>query len=146
MNIEELLGKPYWIVDIFPRQVSENAGGQYFKIEQYYLKRLPLLRRKYVDMLLKLNSYFDFEVSHDGESWARNPAPETFEQWISACMSENPTEPSLYVSVESGKVLMMMESGDTYMTVYNPTDEILSMICLLATSSGLFVWQPNKLV
>ena len=38
VDIEELLSKPYWIVDILPKQVPANSGGQYFTIEKYFLK------------------------------------------------------------------------------------------------------------
>lgn len=37
MDIDELIEKPYWIVDILPEQVSKKSGGQYFAIEQFYL-------------------------------------------------------------------------------------------------------------
>lgn len=144
MSIDELLEKPYWIVDILPKQVPANAEGQYFKIEQYYLKRLSFMCRKYGDMLLKLNCYFDIEVSHDGEKWLCNPEPDSFEQRISACMSEHPTKPSLFISLKSQDVLLVIERDCTYLTVYNPTEEVLSLICQLATSEGLFVWQPTE--
>ena len=34
-KIEELLQTPYWIVDIFPKQVPKDSPGQYFEIEKY---------------------------------------------------------------------------------------------------------------
>ena len=144
MRIEALLEKPYWIVDILPKQVPENSEGQYFKVEQYYLRRLSLLCRKYVDMLLKLNCYFDINVSHDGERWVSNPEPESFVQWIGACLSETPTESSLFVTLLSGEVLLVLERDNTSMTVYNPTEDVLGVICQLAASEGQFVWQPKS--
>lgn len=33
-NIDDLLRKPYWIIDILPKQVPSNSEGQYFAIEQ----------------------------------------------------------------------------------------------------------------
>ena len=29
----ELLEKPYWVVDILPKQVPKDSAGQYFKLE-----------------------------------------------------------------------------------------------------------------
>ena len=68
-NVFELLEKPYWVVDILPKQVPKDSAGQYFKVEQYFLKRRPALCEKFVSVLLKLNCYLDMEVSEDGESW-----------------------------------------------------------------------------
>ena len=36
--IDDLLSKPYWIIDILPKQVPADNGGQYFKIEKYWTK------------------------------------------------------------------------------------------------------------
>ena len=30
MTIEEYLNKPYWVIDILPKQVSADGKGQYF--------------------------------------------------------------------------------------------------------------------
>ena len=142
MNIDELIEKPYWIIDILPKQVPADQGGQYFKVERYYLNRIPLLCRKYSDMLLKLNCYYDMDVSHDGENWLRNPEPEAVEQGVEACFSEKASKSVLFVSLASEQVLMVIERDCTHMTIYNPKEELLELIRLLAASTGLFVWKP----
>ena len=38
MMIEEYLEKPYWVIDILPKQVPADSRGQYFEIEEYYLE------------------------------------------------------------------------------------------------------------
>ena len=35
IDIDDYLEKPYWVVDILPRQVPPNANGQFFRIEDY---------------------------------------------------------------------------------------------------------------
>ena len=67
MSIEELLEQPYYVMDILPRQVPADSGGQYFKVEEYYLKDMGRLCRQYADVLLKLNCYYDLAFSHDAE-------------------------------------------------------------------------------
>ena len=37
-TIEELLNTPYWIIDILPMRVPKDAPGQYFSIEDFFLK------------------------------------------------------------------------------------------------------------
>ena len=37
-RIEELLQTPYWIIDILPKQVPKDSPGQYFAVEDFFLK------------------------------------------------------------------------------------------------------------
>lgn len=50
--IEELLEKPYWVIDILPKQVPIDSDGQYVAIEQYYLQKSQItqIRQKYLAM------------------------------------------------------------------------------------------------
>ncbi len=45
--IDFLLSKPYWLIDVLPRQVPAGFAGQYFRVEEYFLSRLDEIRRKY---------------------------------------------------------------------------------------------------
>ena len=84
-DIEAFLSKPYWIVDILPKQVPANGGGQYFAIEKYFLKspHVDAIYKKFADVLLKLNCYYDIAVFIvDDDKWVENPAPEDFERMI----------------------------------------------------------------
>lgn len=144
MNIDEYLDRPYWIIDILPKQVPQDAGGQYFAVERYYLDRIGLLREKYAQMLIKLNCYYDLTVSHDGENWKRNPDPEGMERWLGACLSVAPTDPSLFVMVKQEHTLMMASRENTHITVYNPTDALIDLLRQLANAEGLFVWKGNN--
>ena len=38
--IESLLEKPYWLIDVLPKQVPAGSAGQYFKAERYFLSWL----------------------------------------------------------------------------------------------------------
>ena len=50
--IEELLNKPYWIVDILPEQAPPERGRQYRRFEDYWLQepRRSTLRRRFADI------------------------------------------------------------------------------------------------
>ena len=73
-TIEELLNSPYWIIDILPEQVPAGGTGQYFTIE-HYLRRTQLseIKKKHLNMLLKLNCYRDISLDEGGMI---NPPPE----------------------------------------------------------------------
>ena len=141
-NVFELLEKPYWVVDILPKQVPKDSAGQYFKVEQYFLKRRPALCEKFVSVLLKLNCYVDMEVSEDGESWTLNPAPEALEKEIGAYMNGGPTNAMLYMLLRSEMTLIVIDRGCTYITLYNPSETLLELIRELIVPEGLYLWKP----
>ena len=144
MTIEEYLNKPYWVIDILPKQVPADSRGQYFKIEKYFLEhpQIDHIYRKFIHILLKLNCYEDIDVSHDGDEWMTNPVPHELETALLGSMAD---KQMFYIILKSADVLITVSGDDTYMTVYNPTEEVLEIIGSLAGSEGLFVWLPNNI-
>lgn len=142
MSIEELLEQSYYVMDILPRQVPADSGGQYFNVEEYYLKDRGRLSRQYADVLLKLNCYYDLAFSHDAEHWQKNPEPEKIVRMVKASLSEVSPESFLYVMLTDVPMLLTLQRDTTYMTLYNPSDELLHLLGQLASSEGLFVWSP----
>lgn len=128
-KIERLLQSPYWIIDILPKQVPKDSAGQYFMIEGYYLeeRRLAAIKQKHVGVILKLNCYMD--VTIEGEL---NLTPEK--------IAEIMTDRCVYIMV--GDSMILSGADDTHMKVFNPNEELLELIRLLASAEGLFVWQP----
>ena len=59
MDIDALIESPYWVIDFLPYQVPSGCEGQFFKIEDYFLKpsRMECLHRKFLAVILKLNCY-----------------------------------------------------------------------------------------
>ena len=131
MTVDEYLEKPYWMIDILPKQVPADSKGQYFKIEEYYLEhpQIDAIYRKFTNVLLKLNCYEEIEVSQDGE------------KWLLKCLSD---ESMLSVYLKSSDALITISGDDTYMTVYNPSKETIELLGSLATSEGLFIWSPEQ--
>ena len=57
-RIDSLMEKPYWIVDMLPKQVPPRSGGQYFRVEDYIVNddgRKHTLYTKLANVLVKLN-------------------------------------------------------------------------------------------
>ena len=129
--MEEYLQRPYWVIDILPKQVPKDSPGQYFAVENYFRKeeRFAAIKQKLINVILKLNCYR--QISIDGES-AVNPPPEH--------IAEELRNRDLYLLVDDSVILS--ERDDTYMTVFNPDEKLQRLIRTLATAEGLFVWKP----
>ena len=140
-STEWFLDKPYWVIDVLPKQVPEGGEGQYFRVEEFFREHPQIddIYRKFTNILLKLNCYFDIDVSADGEEWTKNPAPKDVGDMVLKCMSD---KTMLYFLIKSEAAMITISGDDTYMTVYHPTDEILTLLTPLAASEGLFVWKP----
>jgi hypothetical protein len=127
MNPDEIMDKPYWIIDILPGRVPENSPGQYFRIEKYWMEnQMAEIRQKKFSLILKLNCYM--QISIDGEI---NPSPEKIRNRIK----------ETGVSVRIGDAMIVSEKDDTYMTLFNPDKPLLAMIRKIASGEGLFVWK-----
>ena len=146
-RFDELMGAllegPYWIVDILPGQVSADAAGQYFAVERYFLRpeRIVPLRRKYAEILLRLNCYHDMAVSFDScASWETNPDPEAFAAHVAA-LSGNEFLRAVFAEQN---VMIDYDHNDTYLTVYDPDWALLDKLRALAAAEGLFVWRAPQ--
>ena len=138
VDIEELLSKPYWIVDILPKQVPVNSGGQYFTIEKYFLTspHVDAIYRKFALVLLKLNCYVDLAVFKvEDESWMENPAPDDLERLV---LERRP----LLVVLKQSQTMLSITGDDHNMTLYGADEETLQLISSIASAEGLSVWKP----
>ena len=139
LQLEENLLKPYWIIDILPRQVEAHGGGQYFKIEQFFLESVQMddICRKFSRMVLKLNCFEDISAcTSDDEEWCDNPVPETLQKWF---FERKP----LHVLLKSSDAMIAFSGDDHYLTLYTDKD-VPEMVRTLASAEGLFVWKPDN--
>lgn len=138
--VEGLLEKPYWVVDFLPYQVPEDSRGQFFAVERYYLEesRHEHLCRQFADVLLKLNCYHDLTVSH-GDEWVKNPEPASLAEWLTEALQHG----HLCALVDDSDSLITASGGDTCLTLFNLSDDLLRLVQKLASATGLYLWQPK---
>lgn len=139
----DLLEGPYWIVDILPEQVPADAAGQYFAVERYFLhpERIIPLRRKYAEILLRLNCYYDLAASFDScASWETNPDPEEFADRLAALSGND----FLRAVFPEQNAMIDYDHNDTYLTIYDPNSALIEKVQALAAAEGLFVWSPRR--
>ena len=131
-TIEELLNAPYWIIDILPKQVPASNAGQYFAIEQYLRDtQLSDIKKKHVNLILKLNCYKDISLDEDKEI---NISPEKIADAIY----------KQYVNIMVDDAMIVSEPEDTYLTIYNPDEDLLTLMKELASGEGMFVWKNDN--
>ena len=136
MNIEELLSRPYRIIDILPKQVPANRAEQYFAVDRYFRRKLreKILLQK-LSLLLKLNCYADLTLMlPESEETIENPAPEKLRSLVA--------EQQIYLF--AGSALITSDPEDSYMSLYNADEDLLKLVQALAASVGLFVWKPSS--
>lgn len=140
-TIESLLEMPYWLIDVLPKQVPAGSAGQYFKVERYFLSQLDEICRRYARILIRLNCYYDLQVSTDGETWIQNLSPaDLVRHFEESAASHSP----LSILIGSDEALITFSSDDHYMTLYNPDEELLELARQCAGAEGLFVWGPRQ--
>ncbi len=149
MKIEDLLQDPYWIIDILPEQVPANSAGQYFAIEEYFLREAQAygMRRKFANIILKLNCYYDIAVWEDfdadieiaGAEGAVRPAPGDIVNLFAG------TDAADYICllVVGQNTVITSNRDETYLTIYNPTQKVADMLQRLAAAEGMFMWKAN---
>ena len=126
-RIEEMLTKPYHIIDVLPERVPAGSPGQYFAVEKYLMThQSSAIRQKHIHTILKINCYND--VSIDG---ILNPPPEQ--------IRETMTNHRTCILLEDSMILSDPE--ETYMTLYHPDEPLLALVEKIAASEGLFVWK-----
>ena len=138
-KVEQLLTKHYCVIDFLPEQVKAGNGGQFFEVEKFFLsgKQREKLYQKFANTLLKLNCYHDFEVCRcDLDFWDINPSPYDLVFWL---LDGEP----LCVVLKDADAMISINGDDTHMTLYNPSHELIELTRAIASSEGLFVWEPN---
>lgn len=132
-QIERLLEKPFWVVDFLPERVSAERSKQYFAVEDFCSKGqyINQLYQHFAYLVIKLSCYFDIYG---------NPSPKEIFDSINNCLSNG------YVNFlfANEDALITLNSGDLYMTVYNPNGRFLEMVQSLAVAEGLFVRKGEK--
>ena len=139
--IDSLLEKPYWLIDVLPKQVPAGSAGQYFKAERYFLSWLDEISWKFARILIRLNCYYDLQVSLDRDIWIQNESPED----LARCFEESAASHTpLSILIGSDEALVTFSGDDHYLTLYNPDEELLELVRQCAQAEGLFVWGPKQ--
>ena len=138
--VDRLLETQCYIIDFLPQQVIKDCGGQFFKVENYFLNHYDLygLRDRFIRTILKAMCYYPVSV-YWGE-WIEQPSPEQVAEIIDTIMENH-----------SGDMNMLFTSKDALLqfgwdclniSIYNPDEEMCMLFEKIATSEGMF-WRKE---
>ena len=134
-TVERLLEKDCYVIDFLPVRVPVNSDGRFFAVEEYYLEtRGRELRRSFSEILLKLYCFYDFIICTGEECRCENnPPPEKLDNLV----LEN--RGLLNILIEKENTLISVDGESTYITVYNPSKDIIEKLEPLVAANGLFL-------
>ena len=134
-KVEELLERPYRVIDILPEQVPAEAPGRYFTVERFFLEpsRYTNIRKRFADIVIKLYCYYDLSVLlGDADEPLIDPEPKQLANWIESG--------TLHMCILVGEdSLLIISTDDLYMTVFNADEPLTRRLDLLSRANGLFL-------
>lgn len=139
-RVDELLEAPCWVVDLLPERVPADGPGQFFEVERWWMDGSHAIevRSRFLDFLLRLNCYHDFLAVRADKDDVLNPSPKRLTKWVLRDRG------MLNFILEDAGALVSVPSQSTYISLHNPSPELLDQARAIAAASRLFVWQPEQ--
>jgi len=142
---EALLLKPYRIIDVLPARTPARFASAYSALIRHCFRdqgaHMPYER--FLSLLIKLGCYCDIAVCRaDDDNWLLSPTPEYLSDAVRELAFARRRE--LHFVLGGGKLLLTLDAGDLYMTLYGSPHRLIRRIKQLARSEGLFVWKKQR--
>ncbi|MBR2767778.1 MAG: hypothetical protein IKD68_02485 [Solobacterium sp.] len=132
-NDDNNLQEHCWIIDIFPKRVSEEFNDRFSAVESWFLKepqRSDIVLKK-LHFLLKLNCYMRFQGCTDiGELGFADPGPEHLLELL--------TRHSLTITAE--RLRIRSDKDETCMVLFTDDAEVPELIRTLCVTEGWYLW------
>ena len=138
--VDRLLETPCYIIDFLPQQVPKDCGGQYFKVENYFLNHYDRygLKGRLISIILRIMCYYPVSV-YWGE-WIEQPSPEQVAEIIDTIMENHSGDMNMLFT--SKDALLQLGWDCLNISIYNPDEEMCVLFEQLATSEGMF-WRKT---
>lgn len=136
-EIDELLEKTCYVIDILPERVSQDSDGQYFDVEYYLLNsnKHHAIKDKFVNVILKIMCYYNVPILWD--KWIEKPDPEMIDEIVSTIMENHSGTLNIIMTKEDS--LLVFDWDCIYLAAYNLNEEMISLMEKIALSEGLFM-------
>ena len=142
-TINRLLNKKYYIIDYLPVQVPKDSKGQFFEVESYLLGNMERygLQDRFIGIILKVMCYYRISVLIT-EEWIEQPSSDMIVGFAEEIIQNH--SGTINILFPEKDALLVVEGDCLNMTVYNPDDEMCTLMKDIAASEGMFFRNIEK--
>ena len=144
IKVERLLEDDYWIIDILTAQIPVEKQIEYRPLTDEYFEsgKVAELHRRYADMLTMINSRFSTAMlCMPEDEWTISPADSV----VTDAVTRHTERGCVDLLLPDEDVLISLQAEDLYITVYHPTEEILSLLRQAVSKQGFYIWQTPQI-
>ena len=142
--VERLLEDDYWIIDILPSQIPIEKQAEYRALtdECYESGKIAQLHRRYADILTMINSRFKTAMlCMPEDEWTISPDDVA----VKDAVIHHTERGCVDLLLPEEETLISLQTEDLYITVYHPTEELLSLLRQAVSESGFYIWQTPQI-
>ena len=144
ITVERLLEDDYWIIDILPSQIPIEKQAEYRALtdEYYESGKIAQLHQRYADILTMINSRFKTAMlCMPEDEWTISPDDVA----VKDAVIHHTERGCVDLLLTEEETLISLQAEDLYITVYHPTDEIISLLRQAVSESGFYIWQTTQI-
>ncbi len=144
ITVERLLEDDYWIIDILPSQIPIEKQAEYCALTDEYFEsgKAAQLHRRYADILTMINSRFKTAMlCMPEDEWTISPDDVA----VKDAVIHHTERGCVDLLLPEEETLISLQAEDLYITVYHPTEEILSLLRQAVSESGFYIWQTPQI-
>ena len=144
ITVERLLEDDYWIIDILPSQIPIEKQAEYRALTDEYFEsgKVAQLHRRYADILTMINSRFKTAMlCMPEDDWTISP----HDNAVKDAVIHHTERGCVDLLIPEEDTLISLQAEDLYITVYHPTEEILSLLRKAVSESGFYIWQTPQI-
>ena len=144
ITVERLLEDDYWIIDILPSQIPIEKQAEYRALTDEYFEsgKVAQLHRRYADILTMINSRFKTAMlCMPEDEWTISPDDVA----VKDAVIHHTERGCVDLLLTEEETLISLQAEDLYITVYHPTDEIISLLRQAVSESGFYIWQTPQI-
>ena len=144
ITVERLLEDDYWIIDILPSQIPIEKQSEYRALTDEYFEsgKVAQLHRRYADILTMINSRFKTAMlCMPEDEWTISPDDVA----VKDAVIHHTEQGCVDLLLTEEETLISLQAEDLYITVYHPTEEILSLLRQAVSESGFYIWQTPQI-
>ena len=142
--VERLLEDDYWIIDILPSQIPIEKQAEYRALTDEYFEsgKVAQLHRRYADILTMINSRFKTAMlCMPEDEWTISPDDVA----VKDAVIHHTERGCVDLLLPEEETLISLQAEDLYITVYHPTEELLSLLRQAVSESGFYIWQTPQI-